>query len=222
MNVRMNLTRDRAALFSDCGRYRYQLRSQLDGGSVEEPCLRPVLFVMLNPSTATELKPDPTVTRCMGFARALGASELLVANLFAFRATDRRELLAVEDPVGADNDRLMAAITACCTGVAASWCPVHGDCTCPRTETGERESESLTCPLHAPNSLHAERLPATVICAWGEPGPASLNAMIQRRAERVRRLLADLPLLALATTKSGAPRHPLYLSSRLEPQEWPR
>lgn len=39
-----------------------------------------------------------------------------------------------------------------CTGVAAFWCPVHGDCSCPdildRNDPG--------CPLHATDSTHAE------------------------------------------------------------------
>lgn len=41
-----------------------------------------------------------------------------------------------------------------CTGVAASWCPVHGDCTCPRDRDGFRE-ETSTCPLHNETSTHA-------------------------------------------------------------------
>lgn len=40
-----------------------------------------------------------------------------------------------------------------CTGLAAAWCPVHGDCSCP-----ERESamDNPHCPLHRAASSHAE------------------------------------------------------------------
>lgn len=51
-----------------------------------------------------------------------------------------------------------------CTGVAAGWCPVHGDCTCPRDEDGALETTSDgyevvhddACPLHGIDSKHAE------------------------------------------------------------------
>jgi hypothetical protein len=48
-----------------------------------------------------------------------------------------------------------------CTGVAARWCPVHGDCTCPYTEqeleaAGESGYEDPECPLHGRASDHAE------------------------------------------------------------------
>lgn len=43
-----------------------------------------------------------------------------------------------------------------CTGVTASWCPIHGDCTCPRKKDGEREEEDPKCPLHSLSSDHAE------------------------------------------------------------------
>lgn len=92
----MNLARDRAAIFDTSKAYRYQLRYQLNGGDVEAPPTNPVAFVMLNPSTADHLEPDPTVRRCMGYARLWGFSELLVANLFALRSTLPTGLLRVE------------------------------------------------------------------------------------------------------------------------------
>jgi hypothetical protein len=45
-----------------------------------------------------------------------------------------------------------------CTGISASWCPECGDCTCPYDEfgfIGDRDTPG--CPLHDPNSPHAER-----------------------------------------------------------------
>lgn len=63
-----------------------------------------VTFVMLNPSTADEVNDDPTIRRCMGFARAEGFGALEVMNLYAFRATDPRVLFMADDPVGPQND----------------------------------------------------------------------------------------------------------------------
>lgn len=82
-----------------------------------------LMFCMLNPSSADELKNDPTITRCEGFARDLGFARLVVGNLFAFRSTDQRNLKWVEDPVGPDNDawliklRKMSQMCICAWGV---------------------------------------------------------------------------------------------------------
>lgn len=85
------------AVYSDCEQYRYTLTRTWAAGSR-------ALFVMLNPSTATEIQNDPTVERCERRARTLGHGAFRVANIFAFRATDPRVMRAVADPVGPDND----------------------------------------------------------------------------------------------------------------------
>lgn len=59
---------------------------------------------MLNPSTADEMKNDPTVERCERRARANGFGAFCVVNIFAWRATDPRELLQAQDPIGPEND----------------------------------------------------------------------------------------------------------------------
>jgi hypothetical protein len=59
---------------------------------------------MLNPSTADAFRTDPTVTRCVRFARRENCGGLVIVNLFALRATDPRELRRHPDPVGAGND----------------------------------------------------------------------------------------------------------------------
>jgi hypothetical protein len=49
-----------------------------------------------------------------------------------------------------------------CTGPSASYCPNHGECTCPRHEDGSvQDGEAIgghledgDCPLHAPDSPH--------------------------------------------------------------------
>lgn len=88
----------RSACFSDDRVFRYWLSRTWD----EE--LQPLVVVGLNPSTADEAVDDPTVRRCIGFARAWGFGGLVMLNLFAFRATDPREMKAAADPVGPAND----------------------------------------------------------------------------------------------------------------------
>lgn len=82
------------------GAYRYTLTREVGpaaGGRV--------VFIMLNPSTADAEVDDPTIRRCIGFARTWGFGTLTVVNLFALRATNPRELLRHEFPDGMDNDR---------------------------------------------------------------------------------------------------------------------
>lgn len=107
------------ALYSDCGTYRYGLRRCWDAGA---PGL---LFVMLNPSTADERRNDPTIERCERRARALGAGRLLIANLFAFRATRPGDLKAAKAPVGPDNDALLQDWHGQADMTLAAW-GVHG------------------------------------------------------------------------------------------------
>ena len=85
------------AVYSDCEAYRYLLTRTWGAGPR-------ALFIMLNPSTATEVQNDPTVERCERRARALGHGAFRVTNIFAFRATDPKVMRAVADPVGPDND----------------------------------------------------------------------------------------------------------------------
>jgi hypothetical protein len=89
---------DSVAVYSPCERYRYLLTRVWSAGAPR------ALFVMLNPSTATELQNDPTVERCERRARALGFGAFRVTNIFAFRATDPRVMRAEPDPVGPLND----------------------------------------------------------------------------------------------------------------------
>lgn len=86
------------AVFSADSKYRYRLHRTWDAGAAS------VLFVMLNPSTADATQDDPTIRRCVGFAKRWGYGRLLVGNLFALRATDPRCLLDEPDPVGPQND----------------------------------------------------------------------------------------------------------------------
>lgn len=100
MITREHLKGDAAsiALYSDCENFRYSLTRVWDAKPGK------VLFIMLNPSTATEVENDPTVERCERRARALGFGGFRVCNIFAWRATDPRNMRAQGDPVGPEND----------------------------------------------------------------------------------------------------------------------
>ena len=86
------------AIYSDCLKYRYELTR------IWEPAGRKVHFVMLNPSTATEVQNDPTVERCEQRARTLGFGAFRVTNIFAWRDTDPKKMRLADDPVGPEND----------------------------------------------------------------------------------------------------------------------
>lgn len=88
-----------------------------------------VAFIGLNPSTADETADDPTIRRCMGFARSWGFAQLLMLNLYAYRATDPRDLWRARfdgvDVVGPDN---LAAIAMAAGGsdlVVCAWGAAH-------------------------------------------------------------------------------------------------
>lgn len=98
-----------AAVFSEDRRYRYWLRRGYGAGlrpSVRRP---PCVFILLNPSTANAYKDDPTVRKCMRFAHSWGHREVIITNLFAYRATDPEDMMAAADPVGPDNDEALLA-----------------------------------------------------------------------------------------------------------------
>lgn len=90
------------ALLSEDGRYRYRLTREWTAGTTK------MTFVMLNPSTADADLDDPTIRRCMGFARRDGFGGLHVVNLYAYRATDPREMKRAIDPVGPENDTMLS------------------------------------------------------------------------------------------------------------------
>lgn len=105
------------ATTSACGQFRYRLARHW-GELADEPVL---LFVMLNPSTADAVVNDPTIKRCIGFARAAGYGGIEVVNLFAYRATKPTQLRWAGWPIGPENDHHIAQAARTASGVCLAW-----------------------------------------------------------------------------------------------------
>lgn len=104
----------RSAWISGCGTYRYDLTRHWDD---DKPA---VTWIMLNPSTADGDVDDPTIRRCIGFARSWGYGGIIVRNLYALRATNPSELRRHPAPIGPEND---SYLTECqfATLVVCAW-----------------------------------------------------------------------------------------------------
>jgi hypothetical protein len=100
-----------SAVISACGLYRYELIRRWDQGALLE-------FIMLNPSTADASVNDPTIRRCIGFAKRWGYGGIVARNLFAYRATSPAVLVHVDDPVGPENRDYLSRTDADATVVA--------------------------------------------------------------------------------------------------------
>jgi len=149
----MNMT----AEISPCGRYRYVLTRTWDAA------LPVLVFCMLNPSTADASQDDPTIRRCIGFAKREDCGGIAVVNLFAWRATDPDKLPILDtDKAGPENAEHVA-----------------------RTVRGRR-----------------------VVVAYGAHFSAH-PFVVQPFLSMLRANAASVH--CLGTTKSGAPRHPLYV-----------
>lgn len=143
------------AVFSRCLTYRYLLTRVLrDGPST-------LLFIMCNPSTADGTTDDPTIRRCLGFARDLQFDRLHVVNLWAIRST-APQAVRLPNAVGSHNDLIIRAQI---------------------------------------------KLAHTIVCAWSDWGAT------HGRDQQVRSIAQSCgrTLHCLGLTKSGNPRHPLYL-----------
>lgn len=106
------------ATFSPDRLHRYTLwRRWADGPTV--------MFVGLNPSTADETLDDPTIRRCIGFAKKWGYGCYVMTNIFAYRATDPKDMKAFADPVGPENDKALLTEASKAKLVIAAW-GIHG------------------------------------------------------------------------------------------------
>lgn len=80
-----------------------------------------VNFICLNPSTATETLDDPTMRKCIKFAKTWGYDAMCVTNIFAFRSTDPEGMKAAADPVGPANDSFIKLVARDADLVVAAW-----------------------------------------------------------------------------------------------------
>ncbi len=158
------------AVFSGCRRWRYLLWRRWEAA---QPAAN---FLMLNPSTADELRLDPTCARARDYAERWGYGALVVTNVFGWRATDPAEMKAASDPVGPGNDRAIVEAARKCAIVVCAW-GNHG------AHEG-RSARVLKMLRGAGVQLHALRVnaggePAHPLYLpgklkpreWGQPGP---------------------------------------------------
>lgn len=92
---------DKGAQFSPDRIYRYALWRTWEQGNGH------ILFIGLNPSTADETEDDPTIRRCIGFAKDLGYGGIYMLNIFAYRATSPKVLMKADNPVGEKNNNFL-------------------------------------------------------------------------------------------------------------------
>lgn len=151
-----------SAIISDDGVYRYRLEREWDAERDK------VAFLMLNPSTADATADDPTIRRCVGFAKSWGFGGIIVGNLFALRATSPRALYGHPDPVGPENDEHLRRIALDSETIVCAWGnhgSIHG-----RADTVYK-------------LLDGRNLAALIATSKGEPGhPLYVPALTQPKA----------------------------------------
>ncbi len=155
------------AVFNEPRTHRYSLWRRWSGNCDASKMLP---FIGLNPSTADESVNDQTVTRCINYAKSWGYHGMFMLNIFAFRATDPKDMKAFPDPIGDLNNQAILKIVGACGNKA--------------------------------------------LCCWGAHGDFMM------RGAEVKYLLCFKQLFHLGLTKSGHPKHPLYLKSNLKPTLW--
>jgi hypothetical protein len=153
------------AQISACGKYRYRLWREWrgthdpenwhwydgydgEGKRIGEP--KSCVFIMLNPSTADGEKDDPTIRRCVGFAKAWNFERLEVVNLFAYRATQPAELLALrseDDPVGPENLEIIEDVAGRAGRIICAWGAHGGHMGQDETVLGWLEREAFALGL---------------------------------------------------------------------------
>lgn len=111
-------TATRSAVLSDCGRFRYSLTRRWADLYDND---RSLLFVMLNPSTADAMVDDATIRRCVAFAHGHGFGAIEVVNLFAYRATQPRDLALAGWPPGPQNDERIAVAARDADAICVAW-----------------------------------------------------------------------------------------------------
>jgi len=105
----------KGAIISECGNYRYSL------WRIWHWAKPMMMFIMINPSKADASNDDPTIKRCIGFAKSWGYGGFYVGNLNAYRATDPKELKKVVDPVGPLNQNHLLEMSMKSDLIICAW-----------------------------------------------------------------------------------------------------
>lgn len=105
------------AVFNSTRTHRYILWRELNGSGAKPA----IAFIGLNPSTADEIKNDPTVTRCIGYARRWGYGTFYMLNIFGLRSTDPKGLYNSANPVGQGNDRAIMEVAQAVDRIVLCW-----------------------------------------------------------------------------------------------------
>ena len=165
-----------------------------------------LVWVLLNPSTATHEVLDPTVRRCIGWAKRGDFGGVVILNAYAYRATEPKDMLASADRIDGGNDIALGIVL---TTLMSE--PVK--CTCDRGSSPV-DGGGVT---HMPCNGLGWRHPRTIV-AWG-------NGIEPERENAMRKLLRDMSglivPLCLGRTMQGSPRHPVRLAYGVQLEEWP-
>lgn len=116
----------RETIFSPCRKYRYTLWREWDNGGLFTPTqierqFQYLMVIGLNPSTADETKDDPTIRKCIGFARRWHFGALCMTNLFAWRDTKPETMKRVDDPAGEAQQHHLLKCASEAGMVLAAW-----------------------------------------------------------------------------------------------------
>lgn len=108
----------KAAVISPCGKYRYRLWRQWEWTD-----RMPVMWIMLNPSTANATIDDPTIRRCIAFSKAWGYGAMWVGNMYAIRSTDPGILseVSADEARGPDNLKHLDAMAQESALIVCAW-----------------------------------------------------------------------------------------------------
>jgi len=137
------------ATLSKCGTFRYRLWREL-GALFGKGT---VAFVMLNPSRASAIEDDPTIRRCIGFAKTWGYAKLEVVNLHPLRTKNPAELNRRHEdwqmPSDVKNEKVIEEVMGQASLVIAAWGVLRWDWVEARAERVVEISWDLCVPLHA-------------------------------------------------------------------------
>lgn len=205
-------SRDDAARFSPDGCYRYILRRDVSPPGFREPRCGTLNIIGLNPSTADQTHDDPTVRRCVGFARSLCFETLTLTNVFAWRATNPRLLERVADPVGPDNDHHIVEQALAANFVIVAWSGKAGG----RGTTVAANLELLGIPLWC-LGLTLDGSPRHPLYMPAETQPRRFSTCFHPEVTAAHATPRQYP--AKVTSRSGRGRWERVLAARRQARE---